>query len=461
MTRSLRVVALVSLFALACSGCTWSMFGFGPDNTRFNPVVTNLSASNVGTMVLKGTGKTTREVSSSPAVVTTDSNGHVTGTVYVGSQDGKLYAFDEFGSTNCSGTPASCTPLWTATTGATITSSPAVVHGVVYIGSWDKKLYAYDAAGVKQCSGAPKHCGPMWTGLTDGALVGAPTLANGVVYVVSNQGTLYAFDAAGTTGCSGAPKTCAPLWTAPNAGAGPASTAPAVANGVVFTAGNGALSAFDAAGIASCSGTPKTCAPLWTAPITATTFEAPAVANGVVYELSFDFVPNKYPFPGGTDYGTLSAFDAAGTQNCSGTPKTCTELWSANAGNGGNSSIAIANGIIYVPGGGTISAYSATDCAQAGFCNPLWTTTSLVDVSLSSPAIENGVLFIGVAGDFNLSGLYAFDATGSTNCSGSPKVCAPLFSTTVPNGIRSSPSPAGDTVFVGADDDNLYAFGLP
>ena len=36
-----------------------------------------------------------------------------------------------------------CAPLWTATTGGAVTSSPAVANGVVYVGSGDTKLHAF------------------------------------------------------------------------------------------------------------------------------------------------------------------------------------------------------------------------------------------------------------------------------------------------------------------------------
>jgi outer membrane protein assembly factor BamB len=68
--------------------------------------------------------KTQGPVSSSPAV---------TGNaVYVGSEDGRLYAIDM----------ATGTELWDFPTGGEITSSPAVADGTVYIGSHDGKLYA-------------------------------------------------------------------------------------------------------------------------------------------------------------------------------------------------------------------------------------------------------------------------------------------------------------------------------
>lgn len=41
----------------------------------------------------------------------------------------------------------------------------------------------------------------------------ALAVANGLVYFGSNE--VFAYDASGATDCTGTPKTCAPLWTAP------------------------------------------------------------------------------------------------------------------------------------------------------------------------------------------------------------------------------------------------------
>ena len=184
MLRS-RVVGLVVLFVFACSGCTWSMFGFDAHHTRFNPAAGTPNVSTVGSVVLKRTAATSGSIYSSPAVAN--------GVVYVGSNDNKLYAFDAAGHTNCSGIPKTCTPLWTATTGARVVSSPAVANGVVYVGSFDNKLYAFDAAGTTGCSGLPKTCTPLWTGTTGGFVWSSPGPAGGVVYVGSNDANLYAY----------------------------------------------------------------------------------------------------------------------------------------------------------------------------------------------------------------------------------------------------------------------------
>jgi len=48
------------------------------------------------------------------------------------------------------------------------------------------------------------------------------------------DGNLYAFSAAGATGCSGTPKTCTPLWATGTSTSGANLSSPAVANGMVY-----------------------------------------------------------------------------------------------------------------------------------------------------------------------------------------------------------------------------------
>ena len=165
-----------------------------------------------------------------------------------------------------------------------------VAHGVVYVGSSDGNLYAFSAAGTTGCSGTPKTCKPLWAGATGtDAIISSPAVANGVVYTPSGHGKLYAFSAAGTTACSGTPKTCKPLWTGTSRWG--ILSSPAVTNGVVYAgAADSKLYAFSAAGTTACSGTPKICKPLWTGTTDALDYSdsAPVVANGVVYVGSSD-----------------------------------------------------------------------------------------------------------------------------------------------------------------------------
>src|SRR5439155_25819740 len=63
------------------------------------------------------------------------------------------------------------------------------------------------ASGTTNCSGTPKTCKPLWTGRTGFLIDGSsPVVAGGVVYVASEEDKLYAFSAAGTTGCSRRPE---------------------------------------------------------------------------------------------------------------------------------------------------------------------------------------------------------------------------------------------------------------
>jgi outer membrane protein assembly factor BamB len=435
-------LALLVVLVLVAAGRDWTMFGYGPAHTHYNPTEKTIGVGNVAELTAAWTGATGGFVQSSAAVAD--------GVVYVGSFDGKLYAFDAAGSTGCSGTPKTCAPLWTTVTlGAGVYTSPAVVNGMLYVVA-NSKLYAFDAAGSTDCSGTPKTCAPLWTANADGAVSSSPAVANGVVYFESAT-ELFAVDAAGSTGCSGTPKTCAPLWTAnvPRA----TVSSPAVANGVVYIASresmpeasDAKLYAFDAAGSTGCSGTPKTCAPLWTAAIS-TSDSSPAVADGVVYVGSYD--PNA----------SLYAFDAAGSTGCSGTPKTCSPLWTATTEAGVESSPAVANGVVYVGSTDTrlyaFDAAGSTGCSGTPkACSPLWIghTGGIVG---SSPAVADGVVYIGSID----SRVYAFDAAGSTDCSGTFKVCTPLWTATTGGAVNSSPVVANGVLYVGSDDHQLYAY---
>jgi hypothetical protein len=182
------------------------------------------------------------------------------------------------------------------------------------------------------------------------------------------------------------------LWTGTTPG-GPSSS-PAVSGGVVYLAGGSVLSAFDPAGQMGCAGVPKVCAAEWTAPLGAGTPSSPAVSGGRVFV---------------TAGATLSAFDATGATGCSGTPVVCTAQWSAAIGN------------------------------TAG---------------TSSPAVADGVLFVG-SDDGNV---YAFDPEGLDNCTASPRACRPLWSGTTGGAVTSSPAVQSGRVYVGSHDAQLYQF---
>jgi outer membrane protein assembly factor BamB len=340
---------------------------------------------------------------------------------------------------------------FSANTGGDVFGSPIVASGVLYVDSINTSsstvsLEAFDAAGNTNCSGAT--CQPLWTAPLGSGTVGAstggssPAVVDGVVYAGASN-NLEAFDAAGVTNCSGTPKVCAPLWSASGGPVGTSS--PVVANGVVYIGStDGNLYAFDAAGVTNCSGTPKTCGPLWSGNTGGAIDGAPAVANGVAYV-------------GSTD-DDLYAFDAAGVTNCSGVPTTCSPLWSAATAGPIEVSPAVANGVIYVGtdqgvySGDNLYAFDAagvTNCSGTPkTCNPLW-LYEVTSVAVGAPVVADGYVYEGEAFHIQGGALAAFDASGNTNCSGTPKVCAPLWTgtedvgATVANGLVYESPPTG------------------
>ena len=185
----------------------------------------------------------------------------------------------------------------------------------------------------------------------------SPVVANGVLYV-ETVNELAAFSAQSTPLCSGSPEQCQPLWTAPfTDGSGGVLGGPSVANGIVYAPTGGVVYAYDANGTDDCSGTPKVCQPLWQ---DADVDSSPTVANGFVYADS---------------NGDLVAFDAAGHTNCSGTPKVCQPVWTgtipptpANL----KTAPAVLNGVVYVAGNQALYAFDA-----AGKTQLLWNTDGL------------------------------------------------------------------------------------
>jgi hypothetical protein len=237
------------------------------------------------------------------------------------------------------------------------------------------------------------------------------------------------------------------------------STAPLIANGILYVATN-RLYAFDATGASGCLAAPATCTPLWTAPTAY--IHGMAIANGEIFV---------------TDGEGVQAFSAAGSENCSGTPKVCAPLWATStttatgpAFEPGPGSPVVANGVLYVPGygdgiapnlgGAYVAAFDAagtTGCSGTPtVCVPMWTTSGLPVSSGNegSPAIADGVLYIA-----NGATLDAFGATGSAGCSGVPKVCAPLWTGAMSGNETGTAAPAvaHGIVYVGNPLSGLYA----
>jgi len=337
----------------------WSMFGFDTQGTHYNPYENVLNTTNVSSLTFDWNATTAGhfENNSSPVIAN--------GIVYVGADDGTLYAFDTIkGSV-----------LWTYPSGSRILSSPTVTNGVVYFGNDNGNLDALNAITGQL----------LWTiTIPRDGIDGSPIVANGVVYIGSVFGNIYAFSAAkGKL-----------LWTTRMSHY--ISSVPVVSNGVVYISFklNGTLAALNA----------KTGTLLWTGTVAyGGTDGSPSVANGMVYTAAFSTV-SPYDV-------TLYAFNALGCGN-----STCSSLWTAPVGSpGGNgvSSPAVSNGIVYF-GSREGTLYAFND--RTG--SPLWTWTAPISSSFqySSPAIANGVLYDAASPYSGTeSSLYAFNATTGTS----------------------------------------------
>lgn len=114
-------------------------------------------------------------VQSSPAV-------GADGTIYAGSNDFRVYAINPSG-----------TLRWQFLTGSEVRSSPAIADdGTIYIGSDDGRMYAFDP------TGAPKPGWPFNAGVPFS--LGRPAIGpGGTIYVSDRVNTLYALNEDGTT----------------------------------------------------------------------------------------------------------------------------------------------------------------------------------------------------------------------------------------------------------------------
>jgi eukaryotic-like serine/threonine-protein kinase len=189
----------------------WSEF-HRPDMMRWNVYENVLNVNNVGNLSLKWKYQTGGTVFDSPTVAN--------GVVYVGSNDGNVYALNaSTGAKLWSYTIGPQTPLtavangvvyvaggnlnktvyalnastgallWSYTTSGYVSSSPTVANGVVYVGSaYNNNVYANKVYALNAKTGAK-----LWTYSTGGDVYSSPTVADGVVYVGSYDDNVYAF----------------------------------------------------------------------------------------------------------------------------------------------------------------------------------------------------------------------------------------------------------------------------
>jgi hypothetical protein len=430
--RSIGVSLAVVAVGLLASGCDWVGFGNGSQHGGY-VFETSITPANVSTLAPQFS------VTDGALFVTPEAV--VNGILYGYSSVNGLEAYSGGGTSGCSGSPAVCAPLWDYA-GSVGSAGIMVSNGVVYV-SGTSGLKAYDAAGLTNCSGTRSLCQPLWS--ASGSFT-PPTVANGTVFVTTSA-TLEAFDASGNKDCSGTPKTCAPMWTASNA----YGTVSAAA-GIVYTQSNvtqsangGGIAGFDANGVKGCSGSPKICAPLWQYATNYPISNGDIVISGTeLYVTTFSSqMPRQFS-------GDIEAFDANGKAGCAGAPPVCSPIWTDPAISI-NSPLLAGDGSLFVtePGPFGIFALNLTSGS------PEWGATNAASGQLVTDAVGGSVLYAS-----DSTKVSAYDAGGTSGCSGSPPICTALWS--VPGSVAIV---ANGLVYVSTTDpaggEEIIAYGLP
>ena len=295
--------------------------------------------------------------------------------------------------------------LWRFDAKDLVSTDPAVANGVVYVATLN---YGYVYA-VNARTGAK-----LWSFSTNYYVVDSNiTVVYGVVYIAT-ESTLYALNA----------NSGAMLWSDPLN----VTSTPAVANGVVY------IGAYDNnlnAAVYAVNATNGDV--LWqyvvgNGPQQFLLNSSPVVANGVVYFGAY----------GGKVYA-VNAMNGVG-------------LWNYATGGPVNNTVAVANGVVYAK-----SVDGNLYALKADTGDKLWTfdTGAQTLSSVSSPAVANGVVYIG--GQFSGNGyLFALNADTGTQLFSHPT--APYV---------QSPVIANGVVYVTAFNDyaddldgELYAFSV-
>jgi outer membrane protein assembly factor BamB len=388
---------------------------------------------------------------------------------------------------------------WKFSTKGKVIASPALAGGTLYIGSTDGNFYALDAASGTQ----------RWKFATHARIVSSAAVANGMVFFASYDHNFYALDAA--TGAlkwkydfAGERRFAAEHihGTYPAAETMPDpfdfyASSPALWNGALFFGnGNGMITALDAA-----SGAVK-----WTFKAGDTVHASPAIANGVLYVGSWDSYfyaldaatgKELWRFKTGEDakiHNQVGIQSSAAVANgivyfgCRDSnlyaveAKSGKEVWRVNnKGSWVIASPAVRGGIVYAATSDT-GKFFAVD-AKTGA--ERFALTFNHWPMFSSPALVGDTAYIGshmgklIAIDLKTKSVrWSFETDGAkanlatyTKADGTPNYEAAqsenfydalvvavdkLMST---GAVLSSPVVAGDAVYFGSTDGNVYAVG--
>jgi outer membrane protein assembly factor BamB len=343
----------------------------------------------------------TGDVKSSPAVDPS------TGTIYVGSNDNKLYAISRFG-----------TREWAFTTGGDVISSPAIgPDGTIYVGSNDNKVYAIRPTGTQKwafTTGDDVRSSPTAVQETDGTTT---------IYIGSDDGNMYALVDDGTTTVAQRPG-----WPF-NAGAGiPFSLGrPAIgSDGTIY------FSALNTVYARNPDGSQK-----WTAVLGT----SPGADN--------DYMPNVDTVAG---FGFVYT-DVPGNAIAALNPTNGIEVWRVGINADWDSTPIVGpDGTIYFGSDGPpFALFAITPGAASGSIKWEFNTGDDVD-NIPALSPDGSVIYV-VSNDGNL---YAVDtATGAEAWS----FAIVTDTADSPANVTSSPAvdPTTGNIYVGSDDTNVYA----
>ena len=380
----------------------WIEHGFGSRGRRYNPYENVISPGNAAKLDVAWTYTTGDIIESSPAVVA--------GTVYIGSNDGYLYALNA----------TTGAKKWSTKVGRIDYSSPAVVGGVVYIGSLAGKIYALNAT-----NGSVKWVYPS-SGNLGFNVQSSPTVVAKVVYIGADDGNLYALNAS----------TGAKLWSFLTTADDQVWSAPAVWQGVAYI-GSGDRSIYAIS--------TTTHAKLWSAPTSDVVLSSPAVANQHVFAGSYDETLSIIDDNSGLDrfyYTTGSILSSAaiadgtvyfGSQDgklraLTDSLASSTYLWQYDATVAINSSPAAANGVIYFGQDKNATGEGYITALDSGTGSVLWQGHAADSVT-SSPAVANGMVYVG-SYDHKV---YAFALDAGANSAYHRKQRPPSYASLHPN----------------------------
>ncbi len=426
--RSLTLVGLL----VGLAACGWAQPGFDAGHSQTNPFDAALTPTNVSTLEHHTVAVANASIQ----------DAFVVGSLLIVNTAADAIAYDRLACPRADNGP--CTPIWTRT-GETFKSSDGT--SVMFFTTGERSFEATNLAGTT-----------LWTGTVVGATgpnLGAFNpdgfgISNG--YLLVPIGELLGHGSSATTidvypivGC-GAP-TCAPA-RAIQIGTGTVSFQPWAAAGSTLYAGAGA---FDL----------TTGTQLWSFGGYNGATNAVEARSGLVYVARAT-----------TDTGT-DVFDASGTNGCAGAPKICQpirHLPNGQIGAVGDRRVTSASYSNLSGQEAKLAFYptDATGCSGSpSVCNALATTVSLGTSLNTIPRVAstNNVVFATgqITGPLPVTNysLYAFDATLNQGCSGTPKVCTPLFQFTSTSVSLSAPKIWDGRVYSVGSNGVLHVFSLP